>query len=271
MQGCHAAVVGALRREKAAARSIKRLGWELEAVQDVLKQYGHAVEGFHWSQSVLCLQGGHAALVGALRREEAAARSIKRLERELKAVQDVLKQRDMDAQRTKMIIRLKEDKIARLQVGAECCACTPIYTRLTTCKKAFVGRSYRCVDAHTACLKSQIQTCKVDVHAKFHGSHDFERTAMSLCVCRALLGMFRAQMRRPRLSWRRSGGRGPCSSTSSTITPTSASTLVRLLRCPDHPTLCIKAAACCQDIEYLWLAVIGDGHEHQKSPIHFQD
>ena len=70
-------------------------------------------------------------MVGALRREEAAARSIKRLERELEAVQDVLKQRDMDAQRTKMIIRLKEDKIARLQVGVECCACTPVHTRLT--------------------------------------------------------------------------------------------------------------------------------------------
>ena len=61
------------------------------------------------------LQGGHAALVGALRREEAASRSIKRLEGELEGVRDVLRQRDMDAQRTKMIIRLKEDKIARLQ------------------------------------------------------------------------------------------------------------------------------------------------------------
>ncbi|CAK0736757.1 hypothetical protein CVIRNUC_000798 [Coccomyxa viridis] len=58
---------------------------------------------------------GHAALVGALRREEAASRSIKRLERDVEALQDLLKQRDMDAQRTKMIIRLKEDKIARLQ------------------------------------------------------------------------------------------------------------------------------------------------------------
>ncbi len=61
------------------------------------------------------VQGGHAALVGALRREEAASRSIKRLEGELEGVRDVLRQRDMDAQRTKMIIRLKEDKIARLQ------------------------------------------------------------------------------------------------------------------------------------------------------------
>ena len=65
------------------------------------------------------MQGGQAALVGALRREEAASRSIKRLESELEAIKDVLKARDMDAQRTKMIIRLKEDKIARLQ------ACTP--------------------------------------------------------------------------------------------------------------------------------------------------
>ena len=65
----------------------------------------------------LCfMQAGHAALVGALRREEAASRSIKRLERDVEALQDLLKQRDMDAQRTKMIIRLKEDKVARLQV-----------------------------------------------------------------------------------------------------------------------------------------------------------
>lgn len=63
-----------------------------------------------------CVQSGHAALVGALRREEAAARCVARLTRELEAVREVIKQREMDAQRTKMIIRLKEDKIARLQV-----------------------------------------------------------------------------------------------------------------------------------------------------------
>ncbi|KAK9915787.1 hypothetical protein WJX75_004111 [Coccomyxa subellipsoidea] len=61
---------------------------------------------------------GHAALVGALRREEAAARCVARLTRELEAVREVIKQREMDAQRTKMIIRLKEDKIARLQSAA---------------------------------------------------------------------------------------------------------------------------------------------------------
>ena len=85
-------------------------------------------------------------MVGALRREEAAARSIKRLERELEAVQDVLKQRDMDAQRTKMIIRLKEDKIARLQVGAECGACIHLFTQGKGPVKGSVGRSCRCID-----------------------------------------------------------------------------------------------------------------------------
>lgn len=63
-------------------------------------------------------QSGHTALVAALRREEAAARCVARLTRELEAQRDVTKQREMDAQRTKMIIRLKEDKIARLQVPA---------------------------------------------------------------------------------------------------------------------------------------------------------
>ena len=73
------------------------------------------------SRFLVLVQAGHAALVGALRREEAASRSIKRLEGELEGVRDVLRQRDMDAQRTKMIIRLKEDKIARLQVRLPVC------------------------------------------------------------------------------------------------------------------------------------------------------
>ena len=30
-----------------------------------------------------------------------------------------------------------------------------------------------------------------------------------------------------------------------------------------------SAAACCQDMQPLWLAVIGDGHDNQNSPIHF--
>ncbi|BDA44416.1 probable Kinesin-like protein KIN-12E [Coccomyxa sp. Obi] len=68
---------------------------------------------------------GHAALVAALRREEAAARCVARLTRELEAQRDVTKQREMDAQRTKMIIRLKEDKIARLQSAAGGAALSP--------------------------------------------------------------------------------------------------------------------------------------------------
>lgn len=43
---------------------------------------------------------------------------VKRLQAELEGMQDVLRRRDMDLQRTKMIIKLKEDKIARLQVRA---------------------------------------------------------------------------------------------------------------------------------------------------------
>lgn len=65
-------------------------------------------------------QSGHTALVGALRREDAAARTVKALQAELETMQDLVKQREMDAQRTKMIIRLKEDKIARLQVHMHC-------------------------------------------------------------------------------------------------------------------------------------------------------
>ncbi len=83
----------------------------LEARQNVNK-FGEFMSYFE----DLCVQSGHAALVGALRREEAAARCVARLARELEAQREVTKQREMDAQRTKMIIRLKEDKIARLQV-----------------------------------------------------------------------------------------------------------------------------------------------------------
>ncbi|KAK9813839.1 hypothetical protein WJX73_001399 [Symbiochloris irregularis] len=60
----------------------------------------------------------HQALVGALRREQGAVVHVKRLQGELDGLQDVLRRRDMDLQRLKMIIKLKEDKIARLQVSA---------------------------------------------------------------------------------------------------------------------------------------------------------
>lgn len=64
---------------------------------------------------MLCLQSGHAALLGALRREAAAASAGRRAAAEAERLRELLRQRDMDAQRHKMIIRLKEDKVARLQ------------------------------------------------------------------------------------------------------------------------------------------------------------
>ena len=54
--------------------------------------------------------------MGALRREALAMQQLDRLQAELAAGQDLLKQRDMDAQRSKMIVKLKETHIARLQV-----------------------------------------------------------------------------------------------------------------------------------------------------------
>jgi hypothetical protein len=73
--------------------------------------------------------------VGALRREEAAARALKQLQAELETAQDLGKQRDMDAQRTKMIIRLKEDKIARLQA----CAYPPFGTLVHASHACMLG------------------------------------------------------------------------------------------------------------------------------------
>lgn len=62
------------------------------------------------------MQSQQRTLQGALRREARAAAQGRHLQQELKEVQDLLRRRDMDNQRSKMIIRLKEDKIARLEV-----------------------------------------------------------------------------------------------------------------------------------------------------------
>ena len=69
-------------------------------------------------------RAGHAALVGALRTGGGRlARCVKRgWTRDAGGrAAKCIKQRDMDAQRTKMIIRLKEDKIARLQARQDSC------------------------------------------------------------------------------------------------------------------------------------------------------
>lgn len=62
-----------------------------------------------------CRQSGHSALLGALRREAAAAAATRRAAADAERLRELLRQRDMDAQRAKMIIRLKEHKVARLQ------------------------------------------------------------------------------------------------------------------------------------------------------------
>ena len=61
------------------------------------------------------MQSGHSALLGALRREAAAAVATRRAAADAEHLRKLLRQRDMDAQRAKMIIRLKEHKVARLQ------------------------------------------------------------------------------------------------------------------------------------------------------------
>ena len=66
------------------------------------------------------MQSQQRALQGALRREARAAAQGKHLQEELREVQDLLRRRDMDNQRSKMIIRLKEDRIARLEVITRC-------------------------------------------------------------------------------------------------------------------------------------------------------
>jgi hypothetical protein len=59
-----------------------------------------------------------AALTGALRREDNNQKECRRLQRELEALQGLLQERDADLQRLKMVIKLKEGLITRLEVGA---------------------------------------------------------------------------------------------------------------------------------------------------------
>jgi hypothetical protein len=58
-----------------------------------------------------------AALTGALRREDNNQRECRRLQRELEALQGLLQERDADLQRLRMVIKLKEGLVARLEVG----------------------------------------------------------------------------------------------------------------------------------------------------------
>lgn len=58
-----------------------------------------------------------AALTGALRREDNNQKECRRLQKELEALQGLLQERDADLQRLKMVIKLKEGLITRLEVG----------------------------------------------------------------------------------------------------------------------------------------------------------
>ncbi|PIA37973.1 hypothetical protein AQUCO_02900076v1 [Aquilegia coerulea] len=57
-----------------------------------------------------------ATLVGALRREEMADTAVRRLEAELEHMNRLVLQREEDAQRTKMIVRFREEKVKRLEL-----------------------------------------------------------------------------------------------------------------------------------------------------------
>ena len=61
-------------------------------------------------------QAGHAALVSSLQREEAAAEKVRKLERQLAGMKAQASLQAMDTQRARMIVRLRDEKIAHLQV-----------------------------------------------------------------------------------------------------------------------------------------------------------
>ena len=96
------------------------------------------------------MQSQHRALQGALRREARAAAQGKHLGEELKELQDLLRRRDMDNQRSKMIIRLKEDKIARLEV---------LPGHPASCAQGLGFRVYRQAVVQDVCLSQGRQDC----------------------------------------------------------------------------------------------------------------
>ncbi|RWR94403.1 kinesin-like protein KIN-12C isoform X1 [Cinnamomum micranthum f. kanehirae] len=60
-----------------------------------------------------------ATLVGSLRREKKAQAAVKRLESEIGHMNHLVKQREEDSQRTKMLLRFREEKIRRLELLAD--------------------------------------------------------------------------------------------------------------------------------------------------------
>ncbi|KAF8392699.1 hypothetical protein HHK36_023048 [Tetracentron sinense] len=60
-----------------------------------------------------------ATLVGALRREKIAETAVRKLEAEIEHMNRLVHQRENDAQRTKMILRFREEKIKRLELLAD--------------------------------------------------------------------------------------------------------------------------------------------------------
>ncbi len=73
---------------------------------------------------------GHAAMASALRREAAALADGRRVARELEAAQALAAEREADNQRLRMIVKLKEGMVARLEVcpavRPDCLSCSKI-------------------------------------------------------------------------------------------------------------------------------------------------
>ncbi|KAL7178397.1 hypothetical protein ACSBR2_031527 [Camellia fascicularis] len=63
-----------------------------------------------------CLE---ASLLGALRREKLAETAVRRLEAEIEQMNRLAQQREEDAQRAKMVLRFREEKIKRLELFAD--------------------------------------------------------------------------------------------------------------------------------------------------------
>jgi hypothetical protein len=76
---------------------------------------------------------GHAAMAAALRREAAALADGRRLTRELEAAQALAAEREADNQRLKLIVKLRDGQVARLEV------CAPLIRQLCLVFAEFGG------------------------------------------------------------------------------------------------------------------------------------
>ncbi len=88
--------------------------------------------------TMAALQNAQQALVSALRREDAAAKQVERLQSELAALQDLLAANQRELQRNQMVMKFRNAEVDRRRV------CHLVHQH--KCKPAFCGSCLCCTD-----------------------------------------------------------------------------------------------------------------------------